>query len=327
MKRVAIVTSGGDAPGMNAAINAAVRNALAAGMEVFGVQRGYEGLIEDDIIPLDLDNVQDIIELGGTFLGTARCERFEEEEEYRRQGIENMKHRGIEGLIVIGGNGSQQGAHDLFQLGFPVVGVASTVDNDLYGSDISIGCDTALNTIIESIDRIRTTAESHRRAFLIEVMGRDYGYLAMMAGIGSGAEIVITPEHEMEPPEVLEKLRQAHRSGKAYVLVIVTDGAKNDVPKISRYIGENVADTEFELRVTLLGHVQRGGPPSSYDRSLAAQLASGAVELLQRNEPGQLVGWKQGALAYTPYHEVVSNKKRLDPQLWMLSRRLIDLNY
>ncbi len=326
MRRIAIVTSGGDAPGMNAAINAAARNAFVAGMEAFGVRRGYEGLIENDIFPLALSDVEDIIELGGTFLGTARCERFKQEEA-RRQGIENLKYHGIEGLVVIGGNGSQQGAYDLHRLGFPVVGVASTVDNDLYGSDISIGCDTALNIIIESIDRIRTTAESHRRAFLIEVMGRDFGYLAMMAGLGSGAEIVITPEHEMEPPEVLDELRRIHRSGRTYALVVVTDGAQNNVAKIQEHINQNVTYSEFELRVSMLGHVQRGGPPSSYDRSLAAQFATGAVELLERDEAGKLVGLRQGVLAYTPYEEVVSNKKELDHQLWMLGRRLVDLNY
>lgn len=326
MRRIAIVTSGGDAPGMNAAINAAARNAFAAGMEAFGVRRGYEGLIENDIFPLALSDVEDIIELGGTFLGTARCERFKQEDA-RRQGIENLKYHGIEGLVVIGGNGSQQGAYDLHRLGFPVVGVASTVDNDLYGSDISIGCDTALNIIIESIDRIRTTAESHRRAFLIQVMGRDFGYLAMMAGLGSGAEIVITPEHEMEPPEVLDELRRIHRSGRTYALVIVTDGAQNNVAKIQEYINQNVTYSEFELRVSMLGHVQRGGPPSSYDRSLAAQFATGAVELFGRDEAGKLVGLRQGVLAYTPYEEVVSNKKELDHQLWMLGRRLVGLNY
>jgi 6-phosphofructokinase 1 len=326
MRRIAIVTSGGDAPGMNAAINAAARNAFAAGMEAFGVRRGYEGLIENDIFPLALSDVEDIIELGGTFLGTARCERFKQED-VRRQGIENLKYHGIEGLVVIGGNGSQQGAYDLHRLGFPVVGVASTVDNDLYGSDISIGCDTALNIIIESIDRIRTTAESHRRAFLIQVMGRDFGYLAMMAGLGSGAEIVITPEHEMEPPEVLDELRRIHRSGRTYALVIVTDGAQNNVAKIQEYINQNVTYSEFELRVSMLGHVQRGGPPSSYDRSLAAQFATGAVELFERDEAGKLVGLRQGVLAYTPYEEVVSNKKELDHQLWMLGRRLVGLNY
>ncbi|OFW57309.1 MAG: 6-phosphofructokinase [Candidatus Solincola sediminis] len=326
MKRIALVTSGGDAPGMNAAINATVRNAFAAGMEAFGVRKGYEGLIENDIVPMTLADVEDVIELGGTLLGTARCKRFEQEGA-RRQGIKNLKHHGIEGLVVIGGNGSQRGAYGLHQLGFPVVGVASTVDNDLYGSDISIGCDTALNTIIESIDRIRTTAESHRRVFLIEVMGRHFGYLAMMAGLASGAEIVITPEYEMDPPEVLDELRRFHRNGRDYALVIVTDGAKNNVAGIHEYLSRSVAYSEFEMRVTMLGHVQRGGAPSTYDRSLAAQLATGAVELLERDDPGKLVGWKQGTLAYTPYEEVVSKKKELDSQLWMLSRRLVEINY
>jgi 6-phosphofructokinase 1 len=326
MKRIAIVTSGGDAPGMNAAINAVARNAFAAGMEVFGVLRGYEGLIENDIVPLAMSDVDDIIEVGGTFLGTARCDEFKDEEA-QQQGVAHLKYHGVEALVVIGGNGSQTGAHDIWKLGFPVVGIASTVDNDLYGSDITIGVDTALNTIIESIDRIRTTAESHRRAFLIEVMGRDFGYLAMMAGIGSGAEVVITPEYEMEPPEVLEELRRIHDTGKVYALVIVTDGAENNVAKIAKYINERVTFSEFELRVTMLGHVQRGGAPSSYDRSLAAQFGTGAIELLERDDPGKLVGLREGALAYTPYEDVVSNKKELDPQLWMLRKRLVEPSY
>jgi 6-phosphofructokinase 1 len=306
---------------MNAAVSAVFRTGLDYEMEIFGVRRGYEGLIEDDIIPLGIDDVTDILQLGGTFLGTARCEDFKTEEA-QLKSITNLDHRGIKGLIVIGGNGSQRGSYELFQHGFPVVGVASTVDNDLYGSDISIGVDTALNTIIESIDRIRTTAESHHRAFLIEVMGRDYGYLALMAGIASGAEVVVTPEFEMEPPEIVRELRQAHDGGKRYALVLVTDGARNNVAKIARYIMEHIEEAEFELRVTILGHVQRGGPPTLFDRILATRLGAAAVELLEAGEAGKLVGWRDGEVSYTPLEEVVSNKKELDMELWWLGRKL-----
>lgn len=321
MRRIAVVTSGGDAPGMNAAINAIVRIGVDYDMVIYGVCRGYEGLIEDDIFPLETADVTGIMQLGGTFLGTARCEGFKSEEA-RLKSIANLKHRGIEGMIVIGGNGSQRGAYELSRHGFPVVGVASTVDNDLYGSDISIGVDTALNTIIESIDRIRTTAESHHRAFLIEVMGRDFGYLALMAGLAGGAEVVVTPEFEMEPPEVVEQLRRAHEGGDRYALVLITDGAVNNAARIAEYIGEHIDEAEFELRVTILGHVQRGGPPTTFDRILATRLGVAALELLHDGEAGKLVGWDKGEIVYTPLEEVVSNRKELDMGLWWLGRKL-----
>jgi 6-phosphofructokinase 1 len=321
MKRIAVVTSGGDAPGMNAAVSAVFRTGIDNDMEIFGVRRGYEGLMEDDIYTLDVEDVRDIMQLGGTILGTARCEEFKSDEA-QRKSISNLKHHGIEGLIVIGGNGSQIGAYQLSRQGFPVVGVASTVDNDLYGSDISIGVDTALNTIIESVDRLRTTAEAHHRAFLIEVMGRNCGYLAMMAGIASGAEVVVTPEFEMEPREIVEELRFAHDSGKGYALVLVTDGAKNNVANISKYINEHVEATEFELRVTILGHVQRGGSPTTFDRILATRLGSEAVDLLNCGDAGKLVGWDDGEVIFTPLEDVVSCKKELNMGLWWLGRKL-----
>jgi 6-phosphofructokinase 1 len=321
MRRIAVITSGGDAPGMNAAINAVFRAGRDNGMEIYGIRRGYQGLMEDDIFPMTLSDVTDILQLGGTFLGTARCEEFKEEEAQARS-IRNLEKRGIEGLIVIGGNGSQRGAHDLYRRGFPVVGVASTVDNDLYGSDISIGVDTALDTIIECIDRIRTTAESHHRAFLIEVMGRDFGYLALMAGLASGAEVVVTPEFEMEPDEVIRELRQAHESGKRYALVLVTDGAENSVSRIASYIRDHVREAEFELRVTILGHVQRGGSPNTFDRILATRLGVAAVELMHQGKAGLLVGLRDGKVAHTPLEEVVSRKKDLDMELWLLGRKL-----
>ncbi|MDI6816392.1 MAG: ATP-dependent 6-phosphofructokinase [Actinomycetota bacterium] len=321
MKRVAVVTSGGDAPGMNAAVRAIVRVGIDAGLEVFGIRRGYMGLIEGDMIRLTARDVSGILQLGGTYLGTARSEEFKTEPAQRRS-IKNLAKMGVEGLVVIGGNGSQKGAHALWRLGFPVVGVASTVDNDLYGSDITIGVDTALNIIIESVDRIKTTAESHHRAFLIEVMGRDYGFLALMAGIAGGAEVVITPEFEMEPPNVAEELRLAHEHGKRFALVITTDGAKNNAETIERYFKEHEQEIGFEWRVTILGHVQRGGSPTAFDRLLATRLGAAAIDLLQREDTGKLVGWANGKVAYAPLDIVATHNKTLDAEMRRLSEVL-----
>jgi len=322
MKRIAVVTSGGDAPGMNAAVRAIVRVGTELGMEVHGVRRGYEGLIEDDIVALSSRDVSGILHLGGTFLGTARSREFEESESARRRSVDNLRRRGIECLIVIGGNGSQRGAHALMELGFPVIGVASTVDNDLYGSDISIGVDTALDIILESIDRIRTTAESHRRAFLIEVMGRDYGYLALMAGIAGGADVIVTPEFEQEPEEVEASLRQVYERGKKYALVVVTDGARNNAEKMKEYFRAHKDEIGYGLRITILGHVQRGGVPNNFDRILATRFGTAAVQMAYRGETGKLVGWINDRLAFTPLDEVVSNTKTLDMDLWRLSQVL-----
>ncbi|MCL6471203.1 MAG: 6-phosphofructokinase [Firmicutes bacterium] len=323
MKRIAVVTSGGDAPGMNAAVRAITRVGIDTGKEVFGVRRGYAGLIEDDIIPLTMRNVSGILQLGGTFLGTARSEEFKADVAQHR-AIDNLRRRGIEGLIVIGGNGSQMGSYALWQKGLPVVGVASTVDNDLYGSDISIGVDTALNIIIESIDRIKTTAESHARAFLIEVMGRHYGYLALMSGIAGGAEVVVTPELEIDPETIAGELRSAYERGKKYALVVVTDGAKNNAEEIAKYFRDHGEEIGFELRVTILGHVQRGGSPTAFDRLLATRLGAAAVNLLIEGNYGKLVGWIDGQVAYTSLDEVISNKKTLDINLWQLAQILAE---
>lgn len=321
MRRIAVVTSGGDAPGMNAAVRAITRVAIDAGMEVLGVRMGYAGLIEGDMVRLSNRDVSGILELGGTVLGTARSEEFKTDAAQHR-AIDNLNKRQVEGLIVIGGNGSQMGAFSIWEKGFPVVGVASTVDNDLYGSDITIGVDTALNTIIESIDKIKTTAESHNRAFLVEVMGRNYGYLALMASIAGGAEVVVTPEFEVDPETIAGELREAHERGKKYALVVVTDGAKNNAETIARYFREHGEEIGYELRVTILGHVQRGGSPTAFDRILATRLGTAAVKLLQEGGAGKLVGWIDGQVAFMPLDDVVANKKILDVGLWQLSNVL-----
>ncbi|MHB1361555.1 MAG: ATP-dependent 6-phosphofructokinase [Thermoleophilia bacterium] len=322
MKRVAVVTSGGDAPGMNAAVRAIVRAGTEKGMTMFGVRNGYEGLIASDLIPLSNRDVSEILHLGGTFLGTARSTEFKQSGDAQQRAVEGLGAHEVDGLIVIGGNGSQSGSARLEEMGLPVVGVASTVDNDLVGSDISIGVDTALNIIIEAVDRVRTTAESHHRAFLIEVMGRDCGYLALAAGIAGGADVIVTPENDIEPAEVERQLRAAHERGKRYALAVTTDGAVNNAQRCMEFFQSHEEEIGYELRVTILGHVQRGGSPTTFDRILASRLGSAAVELMASGGSGQLVGWIDGDIAHTPLAEVAGRHKVAPQEMWELLRVL-----
>lgn len=321
MKRIAVLTSGGDAPGMNAAIRAVVRTGIAKGWEVFGVRHGYLGLIADNVRLLGARDVGGIIQQGGTMLGSARCPEFETEEG-RLKALRTLHQHDIEALIVIGGNGSQTGAYALSQMGFPVVGVASTIDNDLYGTEISIGVDTALDVALEAIDRLKVTASSHQRAFLVEVMGRQCGYLALMAGIAGGAEAIIIPEVETDPEVVATELRAAYERGKPHALVVVAEGARYNAEGLARYFHKHRKRLGFELRVTTLGHVQRGGTPGAFDRLLATRLGAAATEYLARGEHGILVGLLNSQIAATPLAEVVANKKALDLELLGLARVL-----
>ncbi len=319
LRRVAVLTSGGDAPGMNAAIRAVVRAGLAKGWEVLGIRRGYAGLLAEEIRPLGARDVGGIIQLGGTILGSARCPEFKTKEGVRRAAAVLEKH-GIDALVVIGGNGSQTGAYALSQEGVPVVGVASTIDNDLVGSDITIGVDTALNVALEAIDRLKTTASSHNRAFLVEVMGRDCGYLALMAGIAGGAEAVVIPEIPISPEAVAEAIRLAYSRGKPHAIVVVAEGAQYNAQKLAEYFQRERLG--YELRVTVLGHVQRGGAPGAFDRLLGTILGAGAVEALARGEKGVLVGQIKGEVVTTPLSEVAGKKKPLDPKLFELAKVL-----
>ena len=321
MQRIAVLTSGGDAPGMNAAIRAVVRSGLAYGWEIYGVQRGFAGLIAGDLIPLGARDVGGIIQRGGTVLGSARCPAFKTEDG-RRQALRQLQAHAIDGLIVIGGNGSQAGAHAFAQLAFPVVGVASTIDNDLYGSEITIGVDTALNVALEAIDRLKVTASSHHRAFLVEVMGRKCGYLALMAGIAGGAEAVIIPECETDPEAVAGELRTAYARGKAHAIIVVAEGARYNAEELAHYFQQHRERLGFELRVTRLGHVQRGGAPGAFDRLLATRLGAAATAQLARGEYGVLMGVQNGAIAATPLAEVVAHQKVLDLELLELARVL-----
>jgi 6-phosphofructokinase 1 len=321
MKAIAVLTSGGDAPGMNAAIRAVVRAAIDRGWEVVGVRHGFTGLIAGTLIPLGARDVGGIVQLGGTFLGSARCPEFHEEAG-RTKALRCLGQRGIDALVVIGGNGSQTGAHALASMGYPVVGVASTIDNDLYGSEPTLGVDTALNVALEAIDRLKVTAASHHRAFLVEVMGRDCGYLALMAGIAGGAEAVVIPEVETDPEDVARELRDAYRRGKSHALVVVAEGARYDGARLVAYFREHHERLGFEPRLTVIGHVQRGGEPGATDRLLGARLGVAAVDCLARGETGRLVGWQRGAVTTTPLDVVAGNRKTLDPALLELARVL-----
>jgi 6-phosphofructokinase 1 len=321
MKRIAVLTSGGDAPGMNAAIRGVVRVATDLGWDVLGVRRGYSGLIAGDFVSLAARDVGGIIGLGGTMLGSSRCPEFRAEAA-RQQAVDQLGESDVDALIVIGGNGSQAGAHALSEMGLPVVGVASTIDNDLHGSEMTIGVDTALNIALEAIDRLRVTATSHQRGFLIEVMGRDCGYLALMAGIAGGAEVVVIPEVETTPEQVAAELRDARGRRRRRSLVVVAEGAHYNAARLLEYFNENRQRLGFDLRATTLGHVQRGGTPSAFDRLLASRLAAGAVGQLATGHHGVLVGLRQGEIAPTPLAEVVAHQKQLDLRLFELARTL-----
>ena len=321
MRRIAVLTSGGDAPGMNAAIRSVVRTGLSKGWEVFGVNHGYAGLVVGDFVPMRARDVSGIIQEGGTILGSARCPEFKTEEG-RLKAVRELHQHDVEALVVIGGNGSQTGANALSQMGFPVVGVASTIDNDLYGSEITIGVDTALNIALEAIDRLKVTASAHQRAFLIEVMGRNCGYLALMSGIAGGAEAIVIPEVETDPEAVATELRLAYERGKAHALVVVAEGAQYNAEGLVKYFEEHRERLGFDLRAITLGHVQRGGAPGAFDRILATRLGAAATESLAQGKHAVLMGLLKGEITATPLTEVVVGKKPLDLRLLELARVL-----
>lgn len=321
MRQIAVLTSGGDASGMNAAIRAVARSAIARDWSVLGVREGYAGLMTGQFVSLDARAVGGIIQRGGTMLGSTRAPAFRTLEGQAR-ALHQLQARGIDGLVVIGGDGSQAGAAALAATGYPVVGVASTIDNDLAGSDMTLGVDTALNIALEAIDRLKTTASSHRRAFLVEVMGRNCGYLALMAGLAGGAEVVVIPEVATTPEEVAQALRAGYDRGKAHAIAVVAEGACYDAAALTAYFQEHHARFGFELRATILGHVQRGGAPTAYDRLLGTRLGAGAVEALACGQTAVLVGMVGGRVSTTPYSSVVGRQKAIDPALFALARTL-----
>ena len=321
MNRIAVLTSGGDAPGMNAAIRAVVRAGCEKEMKMFGVRDGFQGLIAGNVVRLRARDVGGIIQHGGTFLGSARSLEFTTPEG-RAKAMRNLKEYNIEALVVIGGNGSQTGAYELAKLGFPVVGIASTIDNDLYGSDITLGVDTALNIALEAIDRLKVTASSHRRAILVEVMGRKCGYLALMCAIAGGAENVVIPEIESLAEAIAKDILDAYRRGKNHALVVVAEGATLNATELSKYLEEHKDLLGFSIRTTILGHVQRGGVPSASDRILAARLGVAAIDCLAQGRQGVLIGIGKGEIIETPLEVVATRKKELDLGLFQMSRIL-----
>jgi 6-phosphofructokinase 1 len=316
--KVAVLTSGGDAPGMNAAIRSVVRSGVDKGWRMFGVRQGYSGLIAGNFRPMGARDVGEIMQRGGTILGSARCPEFQTDEG-RVKAVRALRQEDIEALIAIGGNGTQSGAEKLSRLGFPVVGVASTIDNDLVGSDITIGVDTALNIALEAIDRLKVTASAHQRAFLVEVMGRDCGYLALMSGIAGGAEAIAIPEVETDPEAIAREIRSAYERGKPHAIVVVAEGAKYNAEALAAYFKQHVERLGFAVRATVLGYVQRGGAPTYADRMLATRLGAAAVEEIAAGHHGVLVGMRKSELATTPLAEVVSGKKPLDTALLRLA--------
>jgi 6-phosphofructokinase 1 len=321
LRRIAVLTSGGDAPGMNGAIRAVVRAAVHEGISVLGVRRGYAGLLRGEVVPLGPRDVSGVIQRGGTFLGTSRMKEFSQPE-VRARALEEIERHEIDALIVIGGNGSQAGAAALASDGARVVGITSTIDNDVEGCDVSLGVTTALDVALESIDRLKVTAASIGRAFLVEVMGRDSGYLALCAGIAGGAEAVVVPEHETTPEAIVAAIRQAYEAGREHALVVVAEGANPAADGLAQHFLEHRAELGFALRVTKLGHVQRGGAPGAFDRLLGSRLGAAAVEALARGQHGVVVGIKGADPALTPFAEVAGHKKAIPEHLFRLAQVL-----
>jgi 6-phosphofructokinase 1 len=319
VRRLAVLTSGGDAPGMNAAIRAVTRSASEAGIQTYGVEDGFVGLAKARWQPLDDRAVAGILQRGGTMLGSARFPEFRQLDA-QRECAEQLAAAGIDAVVVIGGNGSQQGSLALSRLGVALVGVASTIDNDLAVTETSIGVDTALNTAVVAIDRLKDTASSHHRAFVIEVMGRDSGYLALMAALATGAELALVPEREIDPETVAEDVQAAYARGKTHYILIAAEGAQLKAGAITRYLVEHPC--AFEARLTVLGHVQRGGSPTAFDRVLAGRLGVAAVRALAAGRSGVVAGWVGGKVAEIPLTEAVASQPKVTDEMLRLARLL-----
>lgn len=316
---IGVLTSGGDAPGMNAAIRAVTRTALHHECKVIGVLNGFDGLINGEFRQLGARDVGGILPRGGTILQTRRSERFLDPH-YRREAIRKINEAGIDGLVIIGGEGSMHGAYAISQQGVRVVGIPASIDNDIWGTNMAIGVDTALNTIMEAVDKLRDTASSHNRAFLVETMGRGCGYLAVMAGIVCGAEMVLIPEVETKVEEVIAAVEDAYRRGKAHAIILVAEGAAIKIQELARAIDE--ADVGFKTRITILGHIQRGGSPTAYDRLLASRMGVKAVEALLASEHGVMVGLKGRMMETVPLSQVIEHQRAINMEHYHMARIL-----
>ncbi|RUA33558.1 MAG: 6-phosphofructokinase [Bacteroidetes bacterium] len=314
MKKVAIMTSGGDAPGMNACLRAAVRGAVYHGVEIYGIYRGYDGMIEGDIVKMNSHSVSNIIQKGGTILKSARSEAFKTKEG-RKKAYDELQKFGIEGLITIGGDGTFTGAKIFYdEYGIPTVGAPGTIDNDLYGTDYTIGFDTAVNTALGAIDKIRDTADSHNRLFFIEVMGRDSGYIAIRSGIGGGAELVMVPETSTSIKGVISTLQEGWARHKTSSIVVVAEGdEEGNAMEIAEKVKKEI--NQKDIKVSILGHIQRGGSPSAQDRILASRLGLGALEGLMKGEKNVMAGVINDKLVYTSFEDSITKNKPLNQEL------------
>ncbi len=319
MQRIGVLTSGGDAPGMNPCVRAVVRTAISHDVEVIGIHEGFDGMVRGDMAPLTARDVGGIIGQGGTMLRTARCPEFYERKG-RIQGLRELNEAALEGLVVIGGDGSMRGALELHKLKFPVIGIPASIDNDIWGTNMSIGVDSALNTIMEAVDKLRDTASSHQRAFLVETMGRDCGYLALMAGIITGAEVILIPETETTIKEVGEAVEDAYARGKTHCIIISAEGSSLDTHEVADYL--DGLEVGFRTRVTILGHVQRGGSPSAFDRLLATRFGVRAVQALLEGESGVMVGLLGREIRTTPLEEVLSRSRTANIDYYEMARML-----
>ncbi|WP_271752895.1 6-phosphofructokinase [Cohnella sp. JJ-181] len=317
VQKIAVLTSGGDSQGMNAAVRAVVRSALFRGLEVYGVQRGYQGLLNEDLRQMDLRSVGDIIQRGGTILQTARCKEFLTPEGQQR-GADVLRKHGIDGLVVIGGDGSYQGANKLSKLGIKTMGLPGTIDNDIPFTDFTIGFDTATSIVVDAINKLRDTMTSHERSSVVEVMGRHCGDIALYAGLASGAESILVPEVPFDIREISQRMRENFQNGKRHSIVIVAEGVCGG-EEIARQITEH---SGIEPRVTVLGHIQRGGSPTHNDRILASRLGDFAVERLEAGDSAKACGLVKGQLVTTDIDTVVSTKKAFNMDLYNLAIRL-----
>lgn len=319
LRRIAVLTGGGDAPGMNACVRAVVRTGLSHGLQVYGIRHAYAGLIGGSIQPLGARDVGGILHKGGTFLHTERFPEFKELQT-QKKAVHRLNEYKIDALVVIGGDGSLSGALALDKLGFPVIGLPATIDNDVWGTNMAIGVDTAINTILEAIDKLRDTASSHQRAFLIETMGRDNGYLALMGGITGGAEVILIPEVEITLEEVAQRVEAAYMRGKSHATIVNSEGSAYSTSEVANYLNEH--GSFFDVRVTILGHVQRGGHPSGFDRLLATRLGYQAVKHLLKGESGVMLGLQGRGIESIPLEEVITNKRKANLGYYELAKTL-----
>lgn len=321
MERIAVMTSGGDAPGMNACVRAVARYGIAAGAKVYGIQRGYAGLMDNALVDLDSRAVGGIIRQGGTVLMSARSKEFTTQQG-QAKALDVLRGWGIEGLVVIGGDGSLHGAKALCDQGFPVVGVPASIDNDIIGTDMAIGVDTALNTILDAMDKIKDTASAHQRAFIIEVMGREHGYLALMAGIAGGAELVILPGTCVDKDMIVREVKSAFLRGKPHFIIVAAEGASTPEKGITQLLSEYICESGHDPRSTVLGNVQRGGAPSCFDRLLGTRFGAAAVDSLMAGNSGVMVGVRGEDIVSVDIDEVLSGHPALSEEALRLAAPL-----